>query len=64
MPKWIVSLVQNLFGDSSGRAQIVSLLQPVVITTVNAGRVVDTAGVDTAIRQGGLIAKLKSIDGQ
>ena len=50
------------FGDSSGRPQIVSLLQPVAITTPTAGRVLDTAGVGTAIHAGGLIAKLQ--DGQ
>jgi hypothetical protein len=47
------------FGDSSGRAQIVSLLQPVAITAPSGGRVVDTAAVGTAIHQGGLIAKLQ-----
>ena len=55
-----LSLVR--FGDSSGRAQIVSLLQPVVITASSGGRVVDTAAAGTAIHQGGLIAKLQ--DGQ
>jgi hypothetical protein len=52
------------FGDTSGRPQIVSLLQPVAITAPAAGRVVDTAAVGTAIHQGGLIAKLQSGDGQ
>ena len=51
------------FGDSSGRPQIVSLLQPVAITAPTAGRVTDTAGVGTAIHQGGLIAKLRDSDG-
>jgi hypothetical protein len=46
------------FGDSSGRAQIVSLLLPVAITAPSGGRIVDTAAVGTAIHQGGLIAKL------
>jgi hypothetical protein len=46
------------FGDSSGRTQIVSLLQPVAITAPSAGRIMDTAAVGTAIHQGGLIAKL------
>jgi hypothetical protein len=55
-----LSLVR--FGDGSGRPQIVSLLQPVTITTPTAGRVTDTAGVGTTIHQGGLIAKLQ--DGQ
>ncbi|MFZ3340091.1 MAG: hypothetical protein WA609_05225 [Terriglobales bacterium] len=57
-----LSLVR--FGDSSGHAQIVSLLQPVVITTVSAGRVIDTATVGTAIHEGGLIAKLQGKDSQ
>ncbi len=57
-----LSLVR--FGDSSGRAQIVSLLQPVVIAAAEAGQVVDTAGVGTAVHEGGLIAKVKSEDGQ
>jgi hypothetical protein len=51
------------FGDSSGRPQIVSLLQPVTITAPAAGRVLDTAGVGTAIHQGGLVAKLQDGDG-
>lgn len=53
-----LSLVR--FGDNSGKAQIVSLLQPVVIMTANAGRVTDTAGIGTAIHQGGLIAKVQN----
>jgi len=52
------------FGDSSGRPQIVSLLQPVMITAPTAGRIVDTAAVGTAIHQGGLIAKLQDNDGE
>src|ERR1700675_1439055 len=52
------------FGDSSGRPQIISLLQPVTITAPAAGRVMDTAGVGTAIHQGGLIAKVQDRDGQ
>jgi len=51
------------FGDNSGRPQIVSLLQPVTITTPTTGRVMDAAGVGTAIHQGGLIAKLRDSDG-
>jgi len=51
------------FGDSSGRAQIVTLLQPVAMTAPSAGRVVDTAAVGTAIHQGGLVAKLRNSDG-
>src|ERR1700730_22024 len=52
------------FGDSSGRPQIVSLLQPVTITAPAAGRVMDTATVGTAIHQGGLIAKVQDGDGR
>jgi hypothetical protein len=52
-----LSLVR--FGDSSGRPQIVSLLQPVTITAPTAGRVMDSAAAGTAIHQGGLIAKLQ-----
>jgi hypothetical protein len=47
------------FGDSSGRLQIVSLLQPVEIAAPSGGRIMDTAAVGTAIHQGGLIAKLQ-----
>jgi hypothetical protein len=52
-----LSLVR--FGDSSGRPQIVSLLQPVTITATAAGRIMDTAVAGTPIHQGGLIAKLQ-----
>jgi len=57
-----LSLVR--FGDNSGRSEIVSLVQPVMITAPEAGRVMDTAGVGTTVHQGGLIAKLQSDDGQ
>ena len=56
-----LSLVR--FGDSSGRAQIVSLLQPVVITAPS-GRVIDAATAGTMIHQGGLIAKVQGDDSQ
>ncbi len=52
-----LSLVR--FGDTSGRPQIVVLLQPARIVAPSAGRVTDTDRVGTAIRQGGLIAKLQ-----
>ena len=55
-----LSLVR--FGDASGRAQIVALLQPAVITAPSAGVVTDTDKIGTAIHQGGVIAKLQ--DGQ
>jgi hypothetical protein len=51
------------FGDSSGKPQIISILQPVTITAPTAGRITDTAVVGTAIHQGGLIAKLQDSDG-
>lgn len=57
-----LSLVR--FGDNSGRAQIVSLLHPVVIMTASAGRVIDAATVGTMIHQGGLIAKVQGEDSQ
>lgn len=52
-----LSLVR--FGDASGREEIVALLQPARIVAPSAGRVTDTARVGTAIRQGGLIARLQ-----
>ena len=53
-----LSLVR--FGDASGRAQIVGLLQPAKIIAPAAGRITDTDKAGTAIHQGGLIAKLQS----
>jgi hypothetical protein len=46
------------FGDASGRAQIVALLQPAVVTAPQAGRIADSDRPGTAIHQGGLLAKL------
>ncbi|HEY1657104.1 MAG TPA: hypothetical protein VGG14_02055 [Candidatus Sulfotelmatobacter sp.] len=57
-----LSLVR--FGDASGRAQIVALLQPVQITAPQSGRILDSDRPGTAIHQKGLIAKLKSAEGQ
>jgi len=53
-----LSLVR--FGDGSGRAQIVALLQPARIVAPSAGRVVDVDRIGTSIHQGGLIAKLRA----
>jgi biotin carboxyl carrier protein len=53
-----LSLVR--FGDSTGRLQIVALLQPARITAPVAGRVIDTEHAGTAIHQGGLIVKLQA----
>ncbi len=55
-----LSLVR--FGDESGRAQIVALLQPARIVAPSAGLVVDVDHTGTSIHQGGLIARLQSGD--
>src|SRR6266850_1991840 len=52
-----LSLVR--FGDVSGRAQIVALLQPAKISAPSSGTVTDTDKIGTAIHQGGLVAKLQ-----
>lgn len=57
-----LSLVR--FGDASGHDAIVSLLQPARITAPHAGKVEDTSKAGTAIRQGGLIAKLRDESGR
>jgi hypothetical protein len=51
-----LSLVR--FGDSTGRPQILALLQPAHIAAPTAGHIADTDKAGTAIHQGGLIAKL------
>ena len=51
-----LSLVR--FGDATGRPQIVALLEPAHIAAPSAGRIIDSDRPDTAIHQGGLIAKL------
>jgi len=55
-----LSLVR--FGDGSGRAQIVALLQPARIVAPSAGLVVDVDHTGTSIHQGGLIARLQDGD--
>jgi biotin carboxyl carrier protein len=52
-----LSLVR--FGDATGRAQIVALLQPATVVAPAAGRVIDIDKIGTSVRQGGLIAKLQ-----
>jgi hypothetical protein len=52
-----LSLVR--FGDAAGRPQIVALLRPAQITAAASGRVVDSDRPGTAIREGGLLAKLQ-----
>ncbi|HVI08551.1 MAG TPA: HEAT repeat domain-containing protein [Candidatus Binatia bacterium] len=54
-----LSLVR--FGDSSGRPQILALLQPARITAPESGSIIDSDRPGTAIHQGGLIAKLKTV---
>src|SRR5690242_3501569 len=53
-----LSLVR--FHDDSGRPQIVALLQPVHVLAPSGGRITDKARVGTAVRQGGIIAKLQN----
>jgi biotin carboxyl carrier protein len=48
------------FGDASGRPQIVSLLQSANVVAPAAGKLTDTAKPGTAVREGGLIAKVQS----
>jgi biotin carboxyl carrier protein len=48
------------FGDAAGRPQIVSLLQPAIITAPAAGKVADAAKVGTGVRQGGLVATVET----
>jgi hypothetical protein len=55
-----LSLVR--FGDASGRPQILELLQPATVIAPQSGRVIDTSAVGTAIRQGGIVAKLQQGD--
>jgi len=52
-----LSLVR--FGDATGRPDILQLLQPATIIAPQAGKLIDTSTVGTAIRQGGIVAKLQ-----
>ncbi len=52
------------FGDASGRPQLVSMLQPVKLTTPRAGRVLDLAKAGSPIRQGGIVIKLEAGSGE
>jgi len=52
-----LSLVR--FGDATGRPQVLELLQPATISAPESGIVTDTSAVGTAIRQGGIVAKLQ-----
>jgi biotin carboxyl carrier protein len=52
-----LSLVR--FGEAAGRPQIVELLQAATVTTPQAGKVIDTSTVGTAIHKDGVVAKLQ-----
>ncbi len=56
-----LSLVR--FGDTTGRPQILALLQPEHVTAPVAGSIADSDRSGTAIHQRGLIAKLKDQNG-
>jgi hypothetical protein len=51
-----LSLVR--FGDASGRAQIVALLEPVQIMAPESGTISDLSTVSTTIHQGGVVGKV------
>jgi biotin carboxyl carrier protein len=53
-----LSLVR--FGDATGRPQIVALLEPARIDAPAAGKIVDSGAAGTAVRRGGLVAKLQT----
>lgn len=53
-----LSLVR--FGDTSGRPQIVALLQPAKVLSPQSGIVTDASVPGAAVRQGGMIAKLRA----
>jgi HlyD family secretion protein/HEAT repeat len=55
-----LSLVR--FGDSSGRMEIVRLLQPAIVNAPQAGAITDNSTIGMAIHQNGVIAKLKTRD--
>jgi hypothetical protein len=57
-----LSLVR--YGDTSGRPQIVALLQPATVISKAAGQVSDASTAGTPIHQGGLVAKIKDASGQ
>jgi hypothetical protein len=55
-----LSLVR--FGDAAGRPQLLELLQPAKVAAPRPGKLVDTSAMGTAIRQGGIVAKLQEGD--
>src|ERR1700684_778139 len=57
-----LSLVR--FGDATGRPQILVLLQPAHIASLESGHIIDSDRPGTAVHKGGLIAKLEFADKQ
>ena len=55
-----LSLVR--YGDSSGRARIVALLAPLIVTAPQGGKVIDTSTTGTAIHQNGVLARLDTTE--
>ncbi len=55
-----LSLVR--FGDPSGRPQILALLRPVTLTAPIAGTVSDAATPEQTVRDGGLVARIGSVE--
>jgi hypothetical protein len=55
-----LSLVR--FGDATGRPQILELLPPATVIAPQSGKIIDTSAIGTAIRQGGIVAKLQDGD--
>jgi hypothetical protein len=55
-----LSLVR--FGDATGRAQIVALLQPATIRAPGGGQVIDVDQPGTSIHQNGLVAKIRNAE--
>src|SRR4051794_19391765 len=52
-----LSLVR--FGDASGKAEIIRLLQPAVISATQTGTITDTSAAGAVTHQSGVVAKLQ-----
>ena len=50
------------FGDPAGRPQILALLQPITLTAPSAGTVADAAKPEQTVREGGLVARVGSVE--
>ncbi len=48
------------FGDASGHDQIMQMLNPAAVAAPQAGQITATARVGTAVRENGMVARLKS----